>query len=238
MLHETPDRLIAYLDGELPERERAEVAAHLSGCADCAAHADRLRAATRELSRALAREDVAPPPRRAPVPRSRRGWPRRTLTEAAVLVLVLGGVAVAAIPGSPVREWISRSLAGIGRSGEQASEMAADRESPGVSVSIVAGRVLVLLTEPAPETRVRVRLVDGDRAGVRADARFRTGPGTIEVVGAGPGDVRIDLPRAADSATIRVDGRTVLIKEGADLRILAPSVDSAGAEVSFRVDSG
>jgi hypothetical protein len=39
------ERLSAYLDGELPERERAEVAAHLAACAACSAFLAGLRAA-------------------------------------------------------------------------------------------------------------------------------------------------------------------------------------------------
>ena len=47
-------RLGAYLDGELPEAEAAAIAAHLKGCAACAASLDRLRAV-----RAAVRNELA-----------------------------------------------------------------------------------------------------------------------------------------------------------------------------------
>jgi anti-sigma factor RsiW len=44
MHEEWTDKLSDYLDGELPDQEQREVAAHLAGCADCAGTLDELRA--------------------------------------------------------------------------------------------------------------------------------------------------------------------------------------------------
>ena len=51
------DRLSEYLDGELGERERAELAAHLNACVECAATLSGLR---RVVTRAQALEDRPP----------------------------------------------------------------------------------------------------------------------------------------------------------------------------------
>src|SRR5207245_7953468 len=44
LLHPAPERLSEYLDGELGDRERAQVATHLEGCGECAGALDQLRA--------------------------------------------------------------------------------------------------------------------------------------------------------------------------------------------------
>lgn len=41
---EVVSRLWLFLDGALPERERASIVAHLEGCADCLSHHDFARA--------------------------------------------------------------------------------------------------------------------------------------------------------------------------------------------------
>ncbi|HVH12964.1 MAG TPA: hypothetical protein VM759_07930, partial [Longimicrobium sp.] len=63
---------------------------------------------------------------------------------------------------------------------------------------------------------------------------FRTGPGRIEIVGAGPGEVVVDLPRGADAAFLEVNGRVVAAKEGKELRSLAPRVAGTAQEPVFR----
>jgi len=75
------DRLSEYLDGELPDPERASIAAHLSVCAGCREEAEGFRRAGEAL-RTLAAVEVAPDltgdlHRRLAVPAARRfriGW--------------------------------------------------------------------------------------------------------------------------------------------------------------------
>ncbi|HEX2204358.1 MAG TPA: hypothetical protein VHG91_13700, partial [Longimicrobium sp.] len=113
---------------------------------------------------------------------------------------------------------------------------AAEADAPaGVSIGLDRGEVRVVFTDAAEGLVVRTRLVDGRLAevtasGAAAKARFRTSPGTIEVAGAGAGEVTVGLPRGARTATVEVDGRVVAAKEGASLR-------SSGGEPVFRVGS-
>ena len=100
--HVEPE-LLAYLDGELGERERTRVEAHLATCSRCTAELERLRALRQELGRTL---DAAISPVRLPAdadarirerlrartePRPWRAlWRRRGLVAQALLaVLVL-----------------------------------------------------------------------------------------------------------------------------------------------------
>lgn len=230
MQHWADATLLAYLDDELPAGERAEVERHLAECEACAGQLARLRSAASGLSRALQEVDQEAPERDIGAltaewtTRARRARARSALAKAAVLVLVAAGGSAAAVPGSPVRGWIARSL-----------EAVADLFNRGRPPAEPTGAVEIRLTEPAPDATIRVRLVDGDRAGVWSDgARYRSGPGRIEVISPGPGEVRIELPRSARSARVEIDGRVLLVKEGADLRLLAPALDSSEAELLFR----
>jgi hypothetical protein len=58
-------RLRAYLDGELPWPERAELGAHLAGCAACQGQLDRLRASAARVRSLLPAPPAAPEPRAA-----------------------------------------------------------------------------------------------------------------------------------------------------------------------------
>ena len=104
-----------------------------------------------------------------------------------------------------------------------------------ISVQPRDGLVRIIITQPAPETMIRVRLLDGGTASVwSVDGRYRTAPGEIEVLEAGPGEVVVLLPRAVPSAEVELDGRLVATKEGSDFRLLIPAADSSDAEVSFQ----
>lgn len=281
-MHASEDRLLAYLDDEVPEGERQVVARHLEACRPCADALEALREISRRLSVGLQRLDRPAPAlhpaairRRAGVldvargrdddarpaagpaspdeeaPSGRRSGrpagadrPRRSLLAAAVLLLAFTGVA-AAIPGSPVRAWLTdsaRAIAGLFGGGEEPAPTVVDQEAveaatrlpSGVAVEPYGGSVRISLRSPSPDAVVRVRVVDDARATVLAsDARYRTGPGRIEVLGAGPGDLRIEIPRSVASAIVEVDGRPVVEKVGTDLRLLTPA-DTSGSEIFFR----
>ncbi|MFQ5889501.1 MAG: anti-sigma factor family protein [Gemmatimonadota bacterium] len=251
MSHLSETQLLSYLDGELSQKASEEVAAHLGECGECRASLEALRQAARHFSAAVSLLDVeAEVPRTIPEgPRPRRVRPPRpwrTLARAAVLVLALAGVASAVIPGSPVRSWVAALHLGgkeeapivptVGRE-EPAPE--GERGPAGVSVLPDAGVLRILLTNFAPESSVRVRLVDGAEAHVEvgedAEARFRIGPGRIEVSGSGRGDLVVDLPRSALEATVEVEGRIAVMKKGKQLRLLRPAVDSLQGDVRFRI---
>lgn len=256
MTHPDEGALQALIDGELPPGERAAAEAHLRSCPPCA---DALAALRRDRDRAsalLGLVDAAPPvlAAQAAFHRRRRGAARplaglrEALPRAAVLVLVVAGAAAAAVvPGSPVREW-------VGALGAPEREVLPEPAAPAppapaaaepapaakaVSLAPAEGRIRVVVTGASPELRIRVRLAPVERAevtatGAAAGARFRTSPGRLEVVGAGPGELVVHLPAAADAAFVEVDGRVLAAKEAGVLRTLAPRVAGSAEEPVFR----
>ncbi|HEU0302703.1 MAG TPA: hypothetical protein VFR37_24795 [Longimicrobium sp.] len=255
MTHLGEGTLQEMLDGELPPGARAGEEAHLASCPACAGQLAELRGLTERASALLGLVEAAPPvlAAQAAFARQRRSGgalyqARRALPRAAVLVLAVAGAAAAAVvPGSPVREWVD-ALA----TPERATQVAPVQPAPAApapapveaapkAVSILAseGRVRVVVSASSPELRVRVRLVPGAKAEVTATgaattARFRTGPGRIELMGAGPGEVVVTLPADADAAFVEVNGRVFAAKEGDRLRSLAPRVAGSAAEPVFR----
>jgi anti-sigma factor RsiW len=262
MTHLGEGTLQELLDGELAPGPRAEADAHLALCRQCAGQLAELRSMNARTSALLGLVEAAPPmiAAQAQFARHRRGaqagagsgalaQARRALPRAAVLVLAVAGAAAAAVvPGSPVREWVARVTVD-----ERAAEPALPAPAPEVeeavevapkAVSILPedGRVRVAVTGSSAELRVRIRLVDEPQAQVTAtgaavSARFRMGPGRIEIAGAGPGEVVVDLPRAAEAAFVEVNGRVVAAKEGGALRSLAPRVAGSADEPVFRAGS-
>lgn len=258
MKHLDEGTLQALADGELAGGERRAAEAHLAGCGACAAELAALRADLATLGAALARADVAPPTAAAQMSLRRRRaaaqWAaegRRALLRAAMLVVALGGVAFAAVPGSPLRGWIAgddapaparTELPALEPRPAPAPAPAAPAPAAGVSILPDGGAVRVVLNGAAPGLVVRARLTRGDlvevsATGAAAGARFRTSPGRIEVLDAGAGEIRIALPRGVDAAVGVVDGRVYVAKEGAGLRVTPPGAPPATPpEAEFRVE--
>lgn len=267
MKHLDEGALMALLDGEMPPGERAEAEAHLERCGECAALQAELTGIGARLSGALSLADVAAPVASAQMAVRRRAaeaqkprvhtFPvaRKALLRAALLVLGVASVAAAAVPGSPVREF----LAGVFAPAEDKPTQPALPEAPAAAPAPVAeapaadvptralfvapdrGSVRVVLSGAAKGLQVRTRLFDGESAevyatGAAADARFRVGAGRIDVVGAGAGEVRIALPRGATTAYVEVNGRVYAAKEGGRLKVIAtPAADPSGDEAVFQV---
>lgn len=257
MTHIPEGTLQALLDGELAPAEHESVERHLAACPACRAELAALRSAAATLRSALATLDVAARPltpelrlaavRRASRTRRAEGL-ARTLGRAALFVLAAAGVASATLlPGSPLRRWAEglwrREAAPVAEvrpavtAPATAPVLPAEPVSAGVGVLPVDGEVRISLEHPAPELTIRVRLADQPRAEVRglgaaAAARFRTAPGRVTVVDAPGGELEVILPRELARASVSVDGRRVLVKQGPDVRILAPA-DSAGPPIIF-----
>ncbi|HEX8672312.1 MAG TPA: zf-HC2 domain-containing protein [Longimicrobium sp.] len=256
MKHLDEGTLQALADGELAGGERRTADAHLAGCGACAAELASLRADHATLVAALARADVAPPTAAAQMSLRRRraaaqwaGEGRRALLRAAMLLVALGGVAFAAVPGSPLREWIAGDAPAAPARPElpalkpkAAPAPAMPAPAAGVSILPDGGAVRVVLNGAAKGLVVHARITSGElvevsASGAAAGARFRTAPGRIEVLDAGAGEIRIALPRGADAAVVEVDGRVYVAKEGAELRVSPPGAPSATApEAEFRVE--
>lgn len=239
MKHPDEGRLLAYLDDELGAEERREVERWLREVPGAAAELEAVRRRNELVTATLARvpvriadpdrvrerlrERVAEPVGRTPV--RRRSWQNRSgLAQAAVLVLFLAAGAAAAVPGSPVREWLGDAFDGREPTDEVAVTAGTDegRDHPGVRIRPVEGRLLVVLTGLRGGD-LEVKLVDEDRGAVYAPpgSRFRSGDGRVEVDVEG-GPVRVELPRAAREASVRVDGLVYVEKRGERVEFPGP----------------
>lgn len=253
MEHPSDGRLLAYLDGELPPAVRERVSEHIGRCGACAAEVEELTRIVSHVSDGLSALDRPAPDtayadvvRRASSSQTASGlrWRRMARTAAAVVVL-LGGVA-AAVPGSPLRAWIERSVDEVARlfraeepspSGQAAEEGTAAGEADdltGVAVALSDGRIRVDVHRLAPETVVRVRTVEEPHAAVWGGSQYRTSSGRVEVMDATGKELRVDLPRSADRALVTVEGVEVARLEGGRLVPLTSPVDSSESSYTFR----
>jgi hypothetical protein len=251
MRHLTDGELQAWLDAELAGTEAAAAADHLAGCGTCRDRMAELRAAAERFREAVAlldAEALASRTRR----RQRRGWRITTgiVGRAAALILVAAGVALAVVPGSPLRSlWNARGpspalveptpvpVAGPGPAPVAASDVAVTL-APGLRSLLVSVRDFPAGSE------IRVRTVDGVEARARvgrggADTRFAVASGTIEIRGPGssasPVPVVIELPRGLREATVEVDGEIAVRARAGRLKPERPALDSLREDVTFRV---
>lgn len=249
-IHPNDGLIRAFLDDELERVGRQDLQAHLDECAGCRGLLQELRSQSDLVSLALGRLDADPPTDLALASLKRRisaaaqpSHNLRGLRRAAVIAFLLLGGAASALPGSPVRQWISSGwdrIAGRGTSQERAILPVEDpvpsltSEEAGAGIG-VAGGVVELRVEGLPEgEEITVLLVDGDQAGIFGppSTRFRTEEGKVEAF-ATEGGIRVELPRSARRATVIVNGAPYLRKSGDSLEILGPVKDSAAAEIRF-----
>lgn len=246
MDHPEDGRLLAHLDGELSGEAAARVRRHLRGCEHCRRRRDELARASDSLSEALDALDVDPPERepeavRSARPRS-RSFGRGAIWKAAVLVLTVGAAASAAVPGSPVREWIAESTRRVAEAFEGGDRSAGSpsEASPRAGVSIRAeGPAEVSIADPASGLRLRVRTSADTLLTVAGRAaRYRAGDDGIDVAGPEGPELRIDLPSSVP-VRVTVDG-TLLLEQGEDgrLTVLASSADTTEEGIRVPVDAG
>lgn len=248
MTHLEDGSLQAFLDDELPPDERARVAEHLLGCERCHATYESLAQANALFTQSVSVLDVEPPARTRATGGSSDSSPvsmgTASFVRAAALVLVLAAAASAAVPGSPVREWVLRT---VDRTSSQpagptdgAPGAAADRgtASPaGVAVHPADGSVLVALNglesteirlEAASGTLARVTVVDAER-----EPSFRTSAGRVEVRDGAGGSIRVRMPAGVSGARLEVDGRLYAETTAGVLRIHVPA-DTVGGDILWR----
>lgn len=252
-LHLDEGTLQQLLDGELMSLSRGTAERHLAECAACRMQKRVLENAFDSLGRAVPLLD--PPEVSLDLAHAawrRRlgsGWVRaahRSLPRAALFVLAIGGIASATVPGSPVRGW-AESLweePDTAEPPQAGREVAASTPGPkevtaGVLIAPADGELHVFVEHPSPDLRIRVRLADQAEMVVRghagaADASFRIGRGQVRVEEAGAGELEVVIPRAVQRASISVDGRRLLLKEGEDLHTLLAG-SGLGADLVFPV---
>jgi anti-sigma factor RsiW len=261
MSHIDDNLLLARLDDELAPGEVDRVREHLEECGECRRRSHALEERSRLFSRAVEAIDGAPRTTRwekileraretsgagGGSPAERRGTPGRgaSVLKAAVVLLAVTGVA-AAIPGSPVDDWIGAAadrVAALVTGGDGAVE-APEPESPAegrstteVSVALDGGRILVSLGGLPSGTSVEVSLAEGNEARVQAEgARYRTGPGRIEVLEASGERVAISLPRTSTSARVQVDGVPAVRLERGQLQLLLETGTEGASSVTFPI---
>ena len=259
MSHAADGLLQAYLDGEVTGEAEAELREHLSACARCHAELGELRAASSLFSTAAHHlDDVAPAPAteqawwrlRSRVPR-RRLPGAGLLARAAGLVLLVSGGVLALVPDSPLRrlaeEWFGGDAPVAAPAVEQPVAPAVPEPElrepsagmPGVTLVPADGRVQLRVWSMAPGATVRVDLVEGERVSVQTegeaqDVRFRSGSGRIEVMNLGTAHVSIRIPRSLAFASLEVDGRQWLFKDGDQLRLTGPVVQQSENGMVFR----
>lgn len=270
MDHPDDGRLLALLDGELPRDAAERVRRHLRGCAPCRSRRGELASAADTLSEAVGaldepspdveaasvRSAAAEPGSAGPAPtvgdgpgggRSRDPGPslgRAAMWKAAVLVLTVGAAASAAVPGSPVRDWVVESarkvagtFAGERPSAEPSASPASDQASPsGVSIR-AEGSAEVAIDDPGSGLSLRVHTTGDTLLTVAGrGARYRAGESRIDVAGPEGPELRIDLP-ASVPVRVTVEG-TLLLEQREDgrLTVHAPAADTTGEGLQVPVE--
>ena len=187
-----------------------------------------------------------------------RSWGRPArvgVLKAAMLALFATGAAAAAIPGSPVQRWLGEAWQRLTGADEVANvevvpapepapvvEPAVEARPRPASISIepVDGVLDVTLRDIGRATALRVVFVDEMRATVEAeggdDARFRTGPSSIEAIGLGSGVVTVRLPRALSEVSIIVDGSPLLEKRDGVLQTFGSIRERTDDVIVFRTN--
>lgn len=177
--------------------------------------------------------------------------PARMRWIAAAAALLVSCVALsAALPGSPVREWLGATIGAL-MSPVSESESApapgnaaspSEPASVGVTVSAADGAVIVDIEAPDPALELRVSTAEThavrvDASGAAAAARFRSAAGRLTIVGPGAGVIALVIPRDVQHATLRIDGLPYLVKDRTALHVLASFADTSGHEITLRLGS-
>lgn len=249
MTHPGEGRLQAYLDGELADEASAGVEDHLHGCRECRETLEALRRSAGVVGTALDRTTPPLPSLERAKARVRRraraagAGGSLPLARAAIVVLLLGAAASTALPGSPVREWIlgrwdRASTPAATDGGGGASARSGVGAASGVRTPAAEDGVRVVLTGVEAGTDLRVRFVDGDRAGVFAPegSRFSTGEGRLEADVA-PGPIRVEVPRGAARARVVVNGTEYVRVGDGRVELRGSAVDSSASGILLRVGS-
>jgi hypothetical protein len=254
MGHPAEGEIRAFLDGEAlgsPE----ELRAHLESCSGCGATARLQSRALATVGEALSLLDVEPALERARAQILRREGEvrgagarlRRNLPWAASFVILLTAGAAAALPGSPVRRWVSRGWEAIlapeapAVAPDQGLDEAAGPEGALAAPGLVGATIPVSpeglelhLRDLAATASLRILFVDGDQAGIFAGegTRFRSEAGRL-VASNLQGDVRMDVPRRAPRVLVVVNGETYLRKTEGGLEVLGPVRARTPTEIRF-----
>lgn len=217
-------------------RRSASVAAVLGSLDEASWNLDQARERVRQRVAAESAR-VADAPSLTSRRAHRTAW---SASKAAGLLLVTAA-GLSALPGSPVRRWITERVtpaADVVAPAAETAPAAALRatEEAGVRISVDGGPLTVVLRDAAPGTEIRVRWIPGREAAVFAPAgsRFTSGQGRMEA-GDLSGVVRLELPRSVVPVSLEVNGRIVLRNSTAGLEVAGPVVEQTDAGITYRI---
>lgn len=201
---------------------------------DVEAARERVRRRVTEASAEAA--GATPLRRRGPAP----SWGLRRAASVALLL----AVGVSALPGSPVRDWLSSVVGGDLQTtllpddqptAPTAESAASEDRTTGIRLGATSP-LRVIVQGLAPGAEVRVRWVSGTEVAVLAPegSRFTSSDGRVEARVPG-GPVTVELPRSLVGATLEVGGRIYLrvTSDGPDPRV--PVEEADDASILFRV---
>jgi anti-sigma factor RsiW len=262
MEHPDHGRLQALLDQELRESEASNLQAHLGRCDACQKKLQGLASAAEAAAASLALLDAEPRVQEARQAirayRARiesRGsaastgsWVRMSLPKAASIALLLTGVTVTALPGSPVRRWLKDGWTAFFSPSSQPAvtvSPAGDTDPPtepapdvlaeaGAGIPMRGDAVEIVIREMDPGAELVVRWTDGEEAWVFAGegTRFNTVAGRLEAT-APPGGVRIEIPRDASAVDVILNGNLLLRKTNGEVELRGDVLDRTPSEIRF-----
>jgi len=172
---------------------------------------------------------------------------RRTLPRAASFVILLTAGAAAALPGSPVRRWVTRGWEAISHAeepvnppvqgieaGEPATAATDDPGMVGATIPLSPGGLELDLRDLGAGASLRILFVDGSQAGIFAGegTRFRSETGRLVASGP-PGDVTMEIPLREARVLVTVNGEPYLRKTERGLEILGPVSSRTPTEIRF-----
>jgi hypothetical protein len=238
MVHLTDLDLHALLDGEQLEIHAAQIRGHLGDCPACARKHSDLEREREETAALLASLDhiVPRPDVETVVARARRRkWYGRRALAAGLALLVVAVGAAAALPHSPVRQWLGRVLVG----GRRHAVVGRDTNSAGQSgrngIALHPGpSIEVVFRERQSAGSIRILLGAGSEAVVQTvggAVRYAVGPSRVVVDNAhASASYEVLIPRSVLRARVRVGDRVVFTKVQAAISSDVPA-DSAGRYV-------
>ena len=248
MTHLDEDTLVAVRDGDGADGWAAR---HLRGCSSCSHGLEEARRRSQAIAEALAELDEPVDALRAKAAvrgrlDARRGdapargaWWHAHLGRAAALLILTAGAA-SALPWSPIRHWWVgppvETTSGPAAGAFDGAGSAQGAPAAGISVAVPEGGIAVILTGVEPGTVIDVQWVERPTARVSAPpgSGFTYADGRAEVEAA-PGPIEVELPRAAEAASLRVDGRLFLERAGERLDVPGPVVQRTDDGVRFVV---
>jgi hypothetical protein len=239
-VHLDTETLERVLHGELDSRVEPAVLRHLEDCRDCAERVADVRRGEARIFALFEELDHEPPGvvRATHGARSERLRPKpgpawHRIAAAVALVVVAGG-ALYALPGSPLREWVSELRSPAPKEPPSASSLDPGSEA-GEPISGLAvrpsGPYEIVFVARQDSGRLRVAIVRSSELEIRvsgAPVGLESAPDRLIVSNAGSrSSYEIRLPSAGPPVAIRLEGVTVLRKGGDRVETVAAR-DSTG----------